>query len=139
MIEQILKDWTGANKIALTICLRYFNPAGVLPTGQIGEDAKDTPKNLLPNLAQVASSHHPLLTIFGDTYTTRNGTRERDYIQVIDVAQAHLAELERSQSISEFQALNIGTEHSVAVRELIASFSKLQAGYCDNRCPTTSR
>jgi UDP-glucose 4-epimerase len=77
--------------------LRYFNPAGAHPSGQIGEDPKGTPNNLLPYLAQVASGRHPLLTIFGDTYPTRDGTGERDYIHVMGVAQAHLAALERSQ------------------------------------------
>ena len=64
MIEQILHDWTGANKTASAICLRYFNPAGAHPSGQIGEAPKGTPNNLLPYLAQVASGRHPLLTIF---------------------------------------------------------------------------
>jgi len=125
MIEQILQDWTGANKTASAICLRYFNPAGAHPSGQIGEDPKGKPNNLLPYLAQVASGRRPLLTIFGDTYPTRDGTGERDFIHVMDVAQAHLAALERSQSASGFQALNIGTGHSVTVRELVATFSKI--------------
>ncbi len=74
--------------------LRYFNPVGAHPSGLIGEDPKGTPSNLVPFITQVAVGRRDKLLIFGDDYETKDGTGERDYIHVDDIATGHLAALE---------------------------------------------
>ncbi|MDG2067552.1 MAG: UDP-glucose 4-epimerase GalE [Paracoccaceae bacterium] len=125
MIEQILRDWNVTHRDASAVCLRYFNPAGAHPSGEIGENPKGVPDNLMPFLAQVAGGHRPALTVFGNDFETRDGTGERDYIHVVDLARAHLAAIEHVRTNSGFQVFNIGTGRGVTVLELAAAFTRM--------------
>lgn len=120
MIEQILMDMCSAHKDLSVVALRYFNPIGAHPSGLIGEDPAGIPNNLFPYICQVASGRREKLTVFGADYPTADGTCERDYIHVLDLAQAHMAALGRPAG---FHAYNIGTGERTSVFELIHSFS----------------
>lgn len=120
MIEQILKDCARANNWHVTL-LRYFNPVGAHPSGEIGEDP-DYPNNLLPFVQQVAAGIRPEVTIFGDDYDTPDGTGVRDYIHVMDLARAHMSSIEHMNSI---QVFNIGTGRGYSVKEMIHAFREL--------------
>ena len=91
MVENILNDWAHDGRSATA--LRYFNPVGAHVSGRIGEDPHDIPNNLMPYIAQVAIGKRDALQIFGDDYETRDGTGERDYIHVTDLAKAHITAL----------------------------------------------
>ena len=91
MVENILKDWAHDERSA--IALRYFNPVGAHVSGRIGEDPHDIPNNLIPYIASGNIGKRQALKIFGDDYETRDGTGERDYIHVTDLAKAHIAAL----------------------------------------------
>lgn len=122
MIEQILRDVSFANKSMEITILRYFNPIGAHPSGLIGEDHKGTPDNLLPYIAQVAVNKLAKVRIFGNDYSTPDGTGVRDYIHVVDLAKGHVAALHHiKQGVSTY---NLGTGHGVSVLELINAFSK---------------
>lgn len=124
VVEGMLRDWAQANAERTAISLRYFNPAGAHESGRIGEDPHDIPDNLMPFLAQVAIGRRERLSIFGDDYETRDGTGERDYIHVVDLAAAHLAALEHSSRATGWEACNVGTGQSVTVRELVAAYER---------------
>jgi len=123
MIEQILKDWTVANPKALVTCLRYFNPVGAHPSGEIGEDPA-VPNNLLPYVAQVAIGRRPKLRVFGNDYPTPDGTGVRDYIHVVDLAKGHVAALEHPPKITKWEAYNLGTGQGYSVMEVIKAFEQ---------------
>ena len=122
MVENILRDWAQDGRSA--IALRYFNPVGAHASGRIGEDPHGIPNNLMPYIAQVAVGKREALQIFGDDYETRDGTGERDYIHVTDLAQAHLAALTALDAQSGFDVFNIGTGQGVTVKELLGAYSK---------------
>ncbi|MDA8654309.1 UDP-glucose 4-epimerase GalE [Alphaproteobacteria bacterium] len=122
MVENILKDWTQEGRGA--IALRYFNPVGAHASGRIGEDPHGIPNNLMPYIAQVAIGKREALQIFGDDYETRDGTGERDYIHVTDLAKAHIAALESMTKASGFSVYNIGTGQGTTVKELLAAYSE---------------
>ena len=112
------KDW----EIAL---LRYFNPIGAHPSGLIGENPADIPNNLLPYIAQVAGGEREKLFVFGDDYSTPDGTGKRDYIHVQDLAEAHLKSLNLLfKNKNELLTLNLGTGKSYSVLEVIKAFEK---------------
>lgn len=121
MVEEILKDWAKDTRRACA--LRYFNPVGAHASGHIGEDPHGIPNNLMPYISQVAVGTRPYVEIFGNDYDTRDGTGERDYIHVVDLARAHLAALENQAAFSNFEVLNVGTGQGTTVRELISAFS----------------
>ncbi len=123
-IEGIIGDWAKANAEASAVLLRYFNPVGAHASGQIGEDPDDVPNNLMPFIAQVAVGRREMLSVFGDDYETRDGTGERDYIHVVDLAAAHLAALDYAAAATGCEAINIGTGRGITVFELIAAFEK---------------
>lgn len=123
MVEQILRDWCAANPMRSAISLRYFNPVGAHPSGRIGEDPQGVPNNLMPYIAQVAVGRRPALQIFGEDYDTRDGTGERDYVHVVDLAKAHVLALDALEGSSGHEAINIGTGHGVTVRELVDAFA----------------
>jgi UDP-glucose 4-epimerase len=125
MVEDILRDWAAANGDASAVLLRYFNPVGAHPSGRIGEDPNDIPNNLMPFIAQVAVGRRDCLSIFGDDYPTRDGTGERDFIHVVDLAAAHLAALGYAQASTGCNAINIGTGSGVTVREMVAAFAEI--------------
>ena len=122
MVENILRDWAQDGRGA--IALRYFNPVGAHVSGRIGEDPHGIPNNLMPYIAQVAIGKREALQIFGDDYETRDGTGERDYIHVTDLARAHLAALTALDAQSGFDVFNIGTGQGATVKELLGAYSK---------------
>ena len=122
--EDILTDWAAAQSEAAAVLLRYFNPVGAHPSAQIGEDPSDNPNNLMPFIAQVAVGKRPHLSIFGDDYDTPDGTGLRDYIHVVDLAQAHVAALDYAVRNTGARPFNIGTGQSYSVRDMVAAFAR---------------
>ncbi len=120
--EEILEDVQRVNpELAVTI-LRYFNPVGAHESGLIGEDPQGIPNNLMPFVSRVAIGTLDEVGIFGDDYDTPDGTGLRDYIHVVDLAEGHVAALEKATS--GFDTFNLGTGTPVSVKQLIASFEK---------------
>ena len=124
MVECILQDCVNANRNLKVICLRYFNPVGAHISGLIGENPTNIPNNLMPLIVQTASGSRERLSIFGDDYGTRDGTGERDYIHVSDLANGHLLALEQHKLLERFQVINLGTGLGTTVKELINKFEK---------------
>lgn len=128
MAEEIIRDYgTYESSPVRSLSLRYFNPIGAHPSGLLGEHPRGTPNNLMPHLLRAASTGKPL-AIFGDDYPTADGTCERDYVHVMDVAEAHLDALEwlleghSANGDGLLPAYNIGTGKPTSVLELIGSF-----------------
>ena len=124
MIEEILADVAAADPALAVGVLRYFNPIGAHESGRIGEDPKGIPNNLLPFVAQVASGRRETLMVFGDDYDTNDGTGERDYIHVVDLAAGHLAALDFLSDKSGYHVWNLGTGDPTSVLEIVAAFQK---------------
>ncbi|MBE0444168.1 UDP-glucose 4-epimerase GalE [Psychrobacter sp. FME5] len=127
-VEYILEDLAVSDNDWNLITLRYFNPVGAHPSGQIGEDPNDIPNNLMPYIAQVAVGKLPKLSIFGNDYPTIDGTGVRDFIHVTDLAQGHVAALsylEQQAAPVGFLPINLGTGKGTSVLELVAAFSKV--------------
>ncbi|UOA20699.1 UDP-glucose 4-epimerase (plasmid) [Sulfitobacter indolifex] len=124
MVEQILGDWCAADPACRAISLRYFNPVGAHPSGRIGEDPQGIPNNLMPYIAQVAVGQRPALQIFEDDYEARDGTGERDYVHVVDLAKAHVAAIEALEKHAGHQVVNVGRGQGVTVLELVAAFEQ---------------
>jgi UDP-glucose 4-epimerase len=124
MIEEMLADLVATNKNWQVTSLRYFNPIGAHPSGQIGEDPSGIPNNLMPYISQVAVGKLKELSIFGNDYPTTDGTGVRDYIHVVDLAKAHLAAIEQPASINAYRALNVGTGQGTSVLQLVAAFEQ---------------
>ncbi|RKP13035.1 UDP-D-glucose/UDP-D-galactose 4-epimerase 5 [Piptocephalis cylindrospora] len=122
-VEDLLQDWVASDAQVGVTLLRYFNPIGAHPSGQIGEDPKGTPNNLMPYLAQVATQTRPYLPVFGDSYATSDGTCIRDYLHVVDLALGHLAAL-RDLQLGVCEAYNLGTGCGTSVLELIHLMSE---------------
>ena len=125
MIEQILSDACVADDRLRVASLRYFNPIGADPSGRIGEDPLGIPNNLLPFIAQVAVGKRERLSIFGNDYPTADGTCERDYLHVVDLAAGHVAALDRIQSAEPgIDAWNLGTGNAVSVLDIVRAFEQ---------------
>lgn len=124
MVEEVIRDWTLATPQTSAVLLRYFNPVGAHESGRIGEDPQGIPNNLMPFVAQVAVGARDRLAIFGDDYETRDGTGERDYIHVVDLAAAHLAALDYSGQATGCEAINVGTGHGITVKEMVAAYER---------------
>ncbi len=122
MVERVLTDVAAADRDWRIALLRYFNPVGAHDSGLIGEDPAGIPNNLMPYVAQVAVGKLARLTIHGDDYPTRDGTGERDYIHVVDLARGHLAALEHLDDFDGAEPVNLGTGRGSTVREMIAAF-----------------
>jgi UDP-glucose 4-epimerase len=127
MAEEIMRELAQNNPSWKIAVLRFFNPVGAHESGQIGEDPKDIPNNLLPYICQVAVGKRWRLGIFGADYATCDGTGVRDYIHVMDVAEGHLAALEAfdSYKFSGLQTWNLGTGVGYSVLEVINAFEKV--------------
>lgn len=126
--EEILEDVTASNNNLKTISLRYFNPIGADPSGLIGENPKDVPQNLVPFITQSALKKIPELVVHGKDYTTPDGTCIRDYIHVVDLADAHVAALDylnSDQKTKPYAVFNIGTGKGNSVLEVIESFNRV--------------
>ncbi len=124
MGEQILRDLGHANPGWQTAFLRYFNPVGAHESGQIGEDPRGVPNNLMPYVAQVAIGRREHLTIWGNDYDTPDGTGVRDYLHVVDLAIGHLKALERLERHKECIAINLGTGTGYSVLDMVWAFEK---------------
>ncbi len=122
--EEMLRDITAA-KTLKAISLRYFNPIGAHPSAHIGELPRGIPSNLVPFVTQTAAGLRPSLTIFGNDYPTPDGTCVRDYIHVMDLAEAHVAALEYSlnnSNSSSYNTFNVGSGNGNTVLELVKMF-----------------
>lgn len=124
MIEEILADVAKADPEWNVVLLRYFNPIGAHPSGLMGEDPRGIPNNLLPYVAQVAVGRRECVHVFGDDYPTADGTGERDYIHVMDLASGHVAALDWMQGRSGVEVFNLGTGKGTSVLQIIQAFSK---------------
>lgn len=122
MVEDILRDWAATADGASAVLLRYFNPVGAHPSGEIGEDPDGVPNNLMPFIARVAVGRLPELAVFGGDYPTRDGTGERDYIHVVDLARAHVAALGLEPAGAE--TINVGTGRGQTVLEMVKAFER---------------
>ena len=120
MVEQVLRDHAAAEPGCCLVVLRYFNPAGAHPSGELGEDPRGVPNNLMPYVLQVAVGRRPELQVFGSDYPTPDGTGVRDYIHVVDLAAGHLAALAESRRRAGFLACNLGAGQGHSVLELVA-------------------
>lgn len=123
--EQILRDHSKANQDWSIICLRYFNPVGAHSSGLIGENPSGAPNNLMPFIAQVASGKLKSLNIFGGDYDTKDGTGERDYIHVMDLADGHASAIKYADSQSGFNVINLGSGVPISVLEMVATFERV--------------
>lgn len=125
MIEHILGDVAAADPALRIGILRYFNPVGAHPSGTIGEDPQGIPNNLMPFIAQVAVGRRDKLVVFGDDYPTADGTCERDYIHVEDLAAGHVAALNRlAQVDSPVSVWNLGTGQGTSVLGMLHAFER---------------
>jgi UDP-glucose 4-epimerase len=122
MGENILRDLAAADTQWHIACLRYFNPVGAHPSGEIGEDPRGTPNNLMPYISQVAVGRRARLQVFGDDYPTADGTGVRDYIHVMDLAQGHVAALDFLVRERRSLTVNLGTGRGYSVLEVIRAF-----------------
>jgi UDP-glucose 4-epimerase len=121
MSEQILVDVAAAHPLDVVL-LRYFNPVGAHPSGTIGEDPNGIPNNLVPFVMQVAVGRHDKVRVFGDDYPTPDGTPIRDYIHVMDLAEAHVAALDALDGgLNGAVPVNVGTGVGSSVLEVIAA------------------
>merc|ERR1712019_254330 len=125
MIEQILIDAAKANtKLAVSI-LRYFNPVGAHPSGRIGEAPSGFPNNLMPFIQQVAVGRRECLSIFGDDYSTPDGTGVRDYIHVEDLAEGHVCALKKLIEMTSGVIIhNLGSGKGCSVLEMVKAFER---------------
>jgi len=125
--EQILQDVYDSGSPLKIMNLRYFNPVGAHPSGLIGELPKGKPTNLLPFVTQTAVGIHKELTVFGNDYPTEDGTCKRDYIHVMDLADAHVKALEYlvKNSSPSIDFINIGTGKSSSILEVIKTFERV--------------
>ncbi|MEJ5168586.1 MAG: UDP-glucose 4-epimerase GalE [Arcobacteraceae bacterium] len=128
MIERILKDlYVSDNEWKIAI-LRYFNPIGAHESGLIGEDPNGIPNNLMPFISQVAVGKREFLNVFGNDYDTHDGTGVRDYIHVVDLADAHIKALKYLNSLSSTNyplITNIGTGIGYSVLDVVQAFEKV--------------
>ena len=104
--------------------LRYFNPVGAHPSGRIGEDPLGIPNNLFPFITQIAAGRIEKLEVFGDDYPTPDGTGIRDYLHVMDLAEAHAAAVEHLLQVKapHSQTLNLGTGQGLSVLDVVKGF-----------------
>ena len=122
MMEQILADAAKADDSLSVILLRYFNPIGAHPSGEIGEDPQGIPNNLMPYVSQVAVGRREKLTIFGGDYPTPDGTCLRDYIHVVDLAEGHVKAVEYANTRKGTDIINLGTGHPYSVLDIVHTF-----------------
>ena len=126
--EEILVDYTNVKDNLNVISLRYFNPIGAHPTLHIGELPIGKPQNLVPFITQTAAGLHKRLTVFGEDYNTHDGTCLRDYIDVVDLAEAHVAalkKLEKNDLKPNYDVFNLGTGKPHSVLDVIKSFESI--------------
>ncbi|HET8885132.1 MAG TPA: UDP-glucose 4-epimerase GalE [Salinimicrobium sp.] len=126
--EEIIQDVCRINSDFKAIALRYFNPIGAHPTAEIGELPNGVPQNLVPFITQTAIGKREKLSVFGNDYPTPDGTCIRDYIHVMDLAEAHVVALKRlleNKSETNYDVFNLGTGQGNSVLEVIQTFEKV--------------
>jgi UDP-glucose 4-epimerase len=127
MGEQIIEDYSKVNDTQ-SILLRYFNPVGAHPSALIGELPLGRPDNLVPVITQTAIGKIPKLTVYGHDYDTRDGSCIRDYIYVMDIANAHTKAMQyliEQRNKTNCEVFNLGTGNGVTVLETIKAFEKI--------------
>ena len=125
--EEIIQDFVTSGAGIKSIILRYFNPVGAHPSAEIGELPNGVPQNLIPYLTQTAIGIRKELSVFGDDYNTPDGSCIRDFINVVDLAKAHVTAIERmldDKSDEQVEIFNLGTGNGVSVLELISTFEQ---------------
>ena len=125
--EEIITDVINAGAPIKSVILRYFNPVGAHPSAEIGELPNGVPQNLIPYLTQTAMGIRKELSVFGDDYNTPDGSCIRDYIDVVDLAKAHVIAVERmleDKSDEKIEIFNLGTGNGLSVLQLINTFEK---------------
>lgn len=125
--EDILQDTIAANPDLRGIALRYFNPIGAHPSALIGELPLGVPQNLVPFITQTAAGLRDVLKVFGDDYATPDGSAIRDYINVVDLAKAHVVAINRllqKKNKANYEIFNLGTGNGASVLEIIRAFEK---------------
>lgn len=123
--EEIITDVINAGAPFKSVILRYFNPVGAHPSAEIGELPNGVPQNLIPFLTQTAIGIRKELSVFGNDYNTPDGSCIRDYIDVVDLAKAHVIAVERmldDKSSEKIEIFNLGTGNGLSVLELINTF-----------------
>ena len=125
IVEQLLEKLSVADERWSIALLRYFNPVGAHKSGRIGEDPQGIPNNLMPYVTQVAVGRREKLSIYGDDYDTIDGTGVRDYIHVVDLANAHLCALNNRLNAKGCRAWNIGTGNGSSVLEVKNTFEQV--------------
>ncbi|MCK6263899.1 UDP-glucose 4-epimerase GalE [Vibrio sp. ZSDE26] len=122
MVEECLTDFQKANSDWSITLLRYFNPVGSHPTGELGEDPQGIPNNLMPFVSQVAVGRREFLSVFGNDYPTPDGTGIRDYIHVMDLSDGHVAALEKVGAKHGLHIYNLGTGNGYSVLDMVKAF-----------------
>ena len=127
MAEDILRDMVAATPELNGIALRYFNPIGAHPSANIGELPRGVPNNLVPYITQTAAGIRECLSIFGDDYATPDGSCLRDFIDIVDLARAHVVAIGRmveGKNKERYEVFNVGTGRPVSVFELVNGFER---------------
>ena len=125
MTEQILTGIANADPQWSICLLRYFNPIGAHKSGRIGEDPRGIPNNLMPYITQVAVGRREQLSIFGDDYSTHDGTGVRDYIHVVDLAKGHVAAVKYTAEHKGAEVFNLGTGTGYSVLDMVHTFRQV--------------
>lgn len=126
--EDIMRDFSKANNNINCIALRYFNPIGAHPSALIGEMPAGVPNNLVPFITQTAAGIRDELKVFGDDYNTPDGTAIRDYINVVDLAKAHVVAINRllqQKQKTSYEYFNVGTGAGYSVMQLVKTFMEV--------------
>ena len=125
MTEQILSGISHADEGWSVVLLRYFNPIGAHKSGQIGEDPRGIPNNLMPFITQVAIGRREKLSVFGNDYDTPDGTGVRDYIHVVDLAKGHVAAVKYACAHQGCEVFNLGTGVGYSVLDMVRTFQEV--------------
>ena len=128
MCEDILRDSIKAYPGVRGIALRYFNPIGAHPSALIGELPRGVPNNLVPFITQTAIGKREKLSVFGNDYPTEDGTCKRDFIDIVDLAKAHVCAVARmleGRMEERYEIFNVGTGTPLSVMELVNTFEKV--------------
>lgn len=125
MLEEVLTDLQNADQNWNVVLLRYFNPIGAHPSGEIGESPNGIPNNLMPYITQVAVGKREKLGVFGNDYNTPDGTGVRDYIHVVDLAKGHVAALAAIERNCGLGIYNLGTGCGYSVLDVVKTFEKV--------------
>jgi UDP-glucose 4-epimerase len=124
VMEDLITDLARTAKLQAAANLRYFNPVGAHPSAMIGETPRGVPNNLMPYVTQVATGERPFLNVWGNDYDTPDGTGVRDYIHVVDLAEAHVLALEHIMANDVAVTVNLGTGIGISVLDLVRAFER---------------